>query len=258
MLDNESYFEKAEVALHRLFDAARARNELHFALSLGLEFRGAQDPGWNTAEDAQRAFDDYAVFIQGADPSPIKVRVALAFYMHLAEAGGYYEMPKNMLRVAGGDLYTTRPFAELVKKSKSGAIVAPNANRMAQSIAGHAHELGFADLAEVFRDAFDPDIRNGYAHADYILWEDGIRFRKRNGGQPRIVSYEEFAERLHRATGLFERLRRIGSECVQSYEPKRTITGRLHTEPLGYWDIGFDSSTGRYSISNPGFVPGAS
>jgi hypothetical protein len=46
--DNEAFFEKTERAFRDLCDRARAKNELHFALSLNPEFRGAQDAGWST------------------------------------------------------------------------------------------------------------------------------------------------------------------------------------------------------------------
>jgi hypothetical protein len=46
------------------------------------------------------------------------MRVALAFYCHLSEASGYYEVPKNMLRVAGGARYVMWPFNDLVREHR--------------------------------------------------------------------------------------------------------------------------------------------
>jgi hypothetical protein len=54
--ENEKFFEKSERAFRDLFDRARAKNELHFTLSLNPEFRGEQDVGWSTADDAHIAF----------------------------------------------------------------------------------------------------------------------------------------------------------------------------------------------------------
>ena len=51
---NSAFYEKAKFALTKLFDSAKARNELHFAFSLAPEFRGLQDAGWNTALESQR------------------------------------------------------------------------------------------------------------------------------------------------------------------------------------------------------------
>ncbi len=51
------------------------------------------------------------------------------------------------------------------------------------------------ELSEVLRDAFDPDIRNGYAHADYIIWGDGLRLRRQAGGFPKIIKWDEFDQK---------------------------------------------------------------
>src|ERR1700675_1448313 len=115
MAENEVFFEKIERALRDLFDRARARNEIHFAHSLVPEFRGEQDVGWSTADDAHLAFDEYLAFLTEGEFTSLKARVALAFHCHLAEASGYYEIPKNMLRVVGGQAYNMWPFQDLVE-----------------------------------------------------------------------------------------------------------------------------------------------
>ena len=204
---NSAFNEKAKLAFQKLFDSAKAKNELHFALSLAPEFRGMQDAGWNTAMEAQVAFQEYLQFMQANPDDAFKARVALAFYSHLAEASGFYEVPKNMLRVAGGERYSAWPFQNLVERHKlTGALIAPNANKVLRDLAGHSQELGFVELADVFRDGFDGDIRNGYAHADYVIWEDGIRLPKRNGGQPRKVAWPEFNGLLERGINFFNLL----------------------------------------------------
>ena len=104
------------------------------------------------------------------------------FYCHLAEASGFYEIPKNMLRVAEGELYNLWPFQAMVERHRqTGAIIAPNSNKTLKDLAGHAQTLGLHELAEVFRDAFNANLRNGYAHADCIIWNDGTHLRKRKG-----------------------------------------------------------------------------
>jgi hypothetical protein len=67
-------------------------------------------------------------------------------------------------------------------------------------------ELGFDKLKSVIIETFDPELRNGYAHADYIIWQDGIRLRKRNGGHPTVVSFEEFTFKLNKTISFFETL----------------------------------------------------
>jgi len=248
---NEAFFAKTERALRDLFDRARARHELHFAFSLNPEFRGEQDAGWSTADDAQIAFDEYLAFLREGAFTSLKARVALAFYCHLAEASGYYEIPKNMLRVAGGQPYNLWPFQGLVETHrKTGAVIAPNANKVLRDLAGHAATLGLSELSEVFRDAFDPDIRNAYAHADYIISRDGLRLRKRNGGFPRQVPWPEFQARFDRGINVFHLLREIVSEYVASYNPAKQFRGRMaNNEPELVWTIHFDPEKETFGIS---------
>src|SRR5262245_23481771 len=92
------------------------------------EFRGMQDGGWSTASDAHLSFDDYLNFLQEGPLTRIKARVAVAFYCHLAEASGFYEIPKNLLWLAGGDQDSLWPFHKLVEKHRvSRNVIAPNA-----------------------------------------------------------------------------------------------------------------------------------
>jgi hypothetical protein len=114
---NLAFYEKAKQAFRKLFDSAKAKNELHFAFSLSAEFRGLQDPGWNTAMEAQVAFQQYLEFIRANPDDAFKARVALAFYCHLAEASGLYEVPKNMLRVADGERYNDGRFKSWLKST---------------------------------------------------------------------------------------------------------------------------------------------
>jgi hypothetical protein len=184
--DTQCFIEKAEEAFRELFEAARSKNELHFTFSLAPEFRGEQGPGWCTWEETNRAFDEYLEFINQKPTTPFRVRVALGFYCHLAEASGFYEAPKNLLRVAGGEEHRLWPFLELNRKhAETGQVIAPNANRIFRDLIGHSKSLGLERLSEVFRDAFDADIRNAYSHADYIIWTDGLRIRKQVGGYPK-------------------------------------------------------------------------
>ena len=247
---NAAFYEKAERAFHKLFDAARTRHELHFAMALMPEIRGAQDAGWNTAHETHLAFDEYLKFIETLEDSRMKCRVALAFYCHIAEASGFYEVPKNMLRIAGGQSHVLWPFNDLVEKhTQTGNLIAPNANKVLKNLAGHAKEMGFDDLAEIFRDAFDPDVRNGYAHADYVVWNDGLRLPKRNGGYPKRIPWDEFNVIFDRGINFFSILRQIVNEYLESYNPPKTIKTRLHeAEPEMNWTIYCDPKTRSFGI----------
>jgi hypothetical protein len=56
---NQPFYDKAIGALDDLFEKAKDAHELHFAMGLMPEFRGAQDGGWNTAKEATIAYDQY-------------------------------------------------------------------------------------------------------------------------------------------------------------------------------------------------------
>ncbi|MGC1863088.1 MAG: hypothetical protein WA733_18715 [Methylocystis sp.] len=109
--------------------------------------------------------------------------------------------------------------------------------------------MGFDELAEVFRDAFDSDVRNGYAHADYIVWSDGLRLPKRNRGYAKRLSWEEFNVIFERGINFFSILRHLVSEYVNSYNPPKTVKTRLHpAEPEMNWTIYCDPNTRAFGI----------
>ena len=136
------------------------------------------------------------------------------------------------------------------KHGKTGAVIAPNANKVLRDLAGHAASLGLSELADVFRDAFESDIRNAYAHADYVIWKDGLRLRKRNGGSPRKISWAEFQAHFDRGINVFHLLRQLVDEYVSSYHPAKQIRARMaENEPEFLWTIHFDPEKRTFKIS---------
>ena len=248
----EAFLAKAETAIDRLFRDAREANELHFVLSLGPELRGEQALGWCAWEETNRAFDEYVAFLDREDgcPKRFKLRVVLGFYSHLAEASGYYETPKNLLRVLSGDGHSLIPFRELNRfKATSRIVIPPNANAVFADLIAHSSSVGLNELAEVFRDAFDPDIRNGYAHADYMIWSDGLRLRRKAGGSPRVVSWAEFDELIDRAVGFYSVLRSVRAKYSDEYRVPRRLVGALSGQPPQEWEV-MISGDGGVSISS--------
>jgi hypothetical protein len=116
---DQPFYDKAIRALSELFDKAKAAHELHFVMGLMPEFRGSQDGGWNTAEEAVHAYDQYSAHIKSLKKDdPVRLRIALAFYLHVAEGSGFYEMPKKMLLTVEGKGNNIWPFHSLVKKAR--------------------------------------------------------------------------------------------------------------------------------------------
>ena len=215
---NQPFYDKAVHALTDLFDKAKAAHELHFAMGLMPEFRGAQDGGWNTAEEAIYAYDQFSAHIKSLKKDdPVRLRIALAFYLHVAEGSGFYEMPKKMMLTIEGKGNNIWPFQTLVRKhEKTGRAIDPNANAIMKNLMGHAYDLQLFELSEVFNEAFDSDLRNAIAHADYILAADGLRIRKRNGGRSRVIPWDEFDDLFCKGINLFSFIRQIVDNHIRS------------------------------------------
>lgn len=248
----EQFAERCFAAWKELFDAAKAKEEMQFALALNPENRGMQGAGWSTAEEARRALDEYTDLIKNLPAAAIRVRVALSLYSHLSEASGLYEVPKNMLRIASGDDYSMWPFHGLVSRhAESGAIIAPNANKVMRDLLGHAQALGFRSLETILLEAFDADLRNGYAHADYVIWDDGIRLPRRNGGWPKVIPFGDFENKINKALAVFQCLHETMAEYVRSYSAPKRIIGRLNSrDPAMPAIISFNLATGAFSIQS--------
>ncbi|HEY1615521.1 MAG TPA: hypothetical protein VGF97_17715 [Rhizomicrobium sp.] len=186
-----------------------------------------------------------------------KTHVLLAFYNQVAERSGFYEIPKKLLLTVGGDGNNIWPFQSLVERHrKTGEAMAPNANEIMKDLIGHASELGLTELAEVFRDAFDPDVRNAVAHADYIIWQDGLRLRRRNGGYPRVIPWDEFDALMCRGLNLFSIIRGVVEEYVESYDPPKTIRSRMNkNEPEDDYTIYLDRENGAFGFTTEKYPP---
>jgi hypothetical protein len=246
---NQQFYDKAIRALRELFEKAKAAHELHFAMAMMPEFRGSQDAGWSTAEEAVHAYDQFTGLIKSMSKDDIvRLRVILAFYLQVAEGSGFYEIPKKMMLTIGGRGNNLFPFASLVKRhEKTGRAIDPNANLIMRDLMGHAYELGLTELSEVFDEAFDSDVRNAVAHADYIIAQDGLRIRRKNGGAPRVIPWEEFDALISRGINLFSIIRQIVEEYVKSYDPPKTVKARLaNHEPIFAYTIYYDPEKGAF------------
>jgi len=223
-------------------------------MALTPEMRGQQDGGWNTAVEAIHAYEQFSKLLETIDAADIvRVRVILAFYQHMAECSGFYEVPKKMLLTIEGKGNNITPFHKLVRRHrKTGQAIAPNANAIMKDLMGHSYALGLRELSEVFEEAFDWDMRNAIAHADYMLASEGMRLRKRNGGQVRVIQWEEFDALISRGVNLFSFIRQIIEEYVKSYHPPKTVKSRLDgREPIADYTLYYDPSNGAF-----GFISG--
>lgn len=241
-----------------LFKFARQMSELDFAGSLSGECRGMQDAGWSTTITAEQVFEELNERLAaGPVESFADMRIILLLYSQLSEAGGVYESPKNMMGIVKNAPYNLWPFRGLVRVRKNPKrVIGPNANATFRDLANHARQIGMSGLASVFENVFRDDIRNGMYHSDYVLWKDGLRLRRRNGGNPTRIEYAELFDSVGIGLAFFQALQALRTSAVQSFDPPREIIGRFSANPPMPWTVGYNCETGAFLIngSSAGFA----
>lgn len=232
-------------------------SELDFAGSLNGEFRGAQDAGWSTTITAEQVFEELNERLAaGPVESLADMRIVLLLYSQLSEAGGVYECLKNMLGIVENVPYNLRPFRDLVRvRQNPNRVIGPNANATFRDLAIHARRIGMSGLSSALENVFRDDVRNGMYHSDYILWNDGLRLRRRNGGNVTRIEYAEVVDFVNIGLAFFQILQTLRKSAVQSFDPPREIIGRFSANPPMPWTVRYNSETGGFSISSSS--PGA-
>lgn len=250
-MEPEAFLRALNTQLTYLFAFSGRLNEIDTVAATSPEFRGMQDAGWNTAATAHEVFEELRAL--GSKGSPLtrpELRQVLCLYAQLAEAGGVYEGLLNTMLIAQLKPWSMWPFGDLVRvRQQPRAVIGPNANVMFRRLAETAVAIGMPGLARLLEVAFRDDIRNAMAHADYILVPDGLRLRRRNGGQPLAVTNDELVAALQIAIWFFDLLREFQQRVVEAYRPARTVIGRFSANPPMPWTIEL-SEAGALSISS--------
>jgi len=251
------YLKDLNAHISHLYAFARQVNELDFAASLSGEFRGEQDAGWATTITADEVSNEINSLVKAKETlSKADLRVVLMLYCQLAEAGGFYETLMNMMGVVTLKPYLLWPFQPLVRvRNEPRRVIGPNANVTFRNLATTAKSIGLSKLSALLEVAFRDDIRNGISHADYIIWEDGLRLRNRNGGRASRVSFEDVGEAVTRGVRFFQLLREHNIASIRSFNPPKEIVGRFSVNIPMPWTVSFNPRTGAFGIS--GSSPGA-
>lgn len=78
-----------------------------------------------------------------------------------------------------------------------------------------------------------------------------MRLRRRNGGQVRIISWDELQRLIYRGINLFSIIRDVTKEFVQSYYPPKTINSRMNeNEPLEDFTIYYIPRTHAFGFTS--------
>lgn len=226
---------KARAAIDNLFERTRAQDELNFALCLSGEFKAYT---YTSAMESQYAFRDFDEFmaLDQFRGRPIRLRVAFSYYLYTAESAGLWCIPMAVMGVLAGGHYNIEPFNRWVRKDKTtGQNVGPNANKVMSALEGAATDLGLTDLAEVFRDAFDNDLRNGIAHSDYVVSpSEGVYVRGRHDCS-RLIPFPELESIAQRGIGLLYELRNVVKDAQRIYETPKAVFGTMNEQDPPCW-----------------------
>ncbi|WP_025809259.1 hypothetical protein [Pseudomonas chlororaphis] len=255
-MEPQAYIRALNIQLTYLFTYVRKINEIDAAAALFSEFRGIQDADWNTVATAHEVFHELKELgSKGAPLTQAELRQVLCLYAQLAEAGGIYEGLLNTIQVAQLKAYNLWPFQSLVRvRQAPRAVIGPNANAMFRHLAKVATDIGMTGLAHLLEISFRDDIRNAMAHADYILVQEGLRLRRRNGGQPMLVTNAELVAAMQIALFFFELLQAFRQAMAESFRPARTIVGRFSENMPMPWKIEL-TDDGAFSISSDALGP---
>jgi hypothetical protein len=255
-MESKEYLSELNLHLSHLYAFARQMNELDFAVSLGGEFRGAQDAGWSTTITAHEVFDELVAHTnKKGSKTKAEFRIVLMLYCQLAEAGGIYETLKNIMGVVSLKAYLLWPFKDLVRvKKEPRRVIGPNANATFRDLATTAKKIGLSRLSLLLELVFRDDIRNAIYHADYVIWNDGLRLRNRNGGYASKLSFREVNNALTQAMGFFQVMHWLTDASVKSFNPPKEIVGRFSANFPMPWTVAFDPESGGFGIS--GSSPG--
>jgi hypothetical protein len=253
----DEYSRSLHQQLSFLVAFARKINELDLAGCIFQEARGAQDEGWSTTITAHEVFNELRLLGSREEPlQKSEFRVVLSLYAQLSEAGGIYEGLRNLIGAVQLKPYLLWPFQHLVRvKESPKRILGPNANATFKDLASAASNIGMTRLSVLLENAFRDDIRNGIAHADYIIWSDGLRLRNRNGGRVNKIEFDQVLETVSRGCAFFELLHYQNDLIAKSFAPAKNIVGRFSDNPPMSWTVACDPKSGSFSISgtSPGF-----
>ena len=226
---------KARAALDNLFERTRAKDELNFALSLPGEFKAYTNTSAMESEHAFRDFDEFMALNQFRG-RPIRLRVAFSYYLYTAESAGLWCIPMAVMGVLAGGYYNIEPFNRWVRKDKiTGQSVGPNANKVMSALEGAATDLGLTELAEVFHDAFDNDLRNGIAHSDYVVSpSEGVYVRGRHD-RSRLIRFSELESIVQRGIGFLYELRNAVKDTQRTYQTPKAVFGTMNDSDPPCW-----------------------
>lgn len=205
-----------------LFDKAKAKDEFEYCCAL-LRIRGSEGPGWDIVQESNTLLTQILLFVNAPINHGFQVRLLLLAYCHALEMNFTYDMVANMLQISQGERYCTNWFdAEIISAKKSAIYPIEKIEKIEQ----WAQSFNQKEIGEILREMLLKDIRNTFAHSDYILYGDELRIVQM-GELPKVHKLQELIPKLEFGINIVLMLIALTRERILSYKENKRVFSRL-------------------------------
>lgn len=220
---------RVNVCFDNLFSKAKQADEFAYVFSLLDKSSGSEAAGWQPIQETLYLFHDLRSLIDGSE-SYTRIRLCLMLYCHIIEANFIYHVLYNMLLSAENEGHP-RVFNFLDKYRNGNP---PSAKSKVQEIRKKSKLLKIDELDKILDEVFNDDIRNAFAHSDYILWQD--EFRSKHKGY-KSIKMNEVLFLVNKAIIFFEAFFEVLMSHKKSYNKGHVIKNRKSKDGKSLADI---------------------
>jgi len=231
-------------SLKELFDKARVADEFEFCCTL-LRMRGCQDAGWDPLIESEHLINQTLTLVNSPVDELFRRRLMLFLYCHLCEMDEMYRIVANMVRVSQGERYH-------LDAVNTGGKLPKGWDRLydcmgdALRVARLARSAGFDAVGELFETAMIRQVRNGFFHSQYALFNEDFRLTNVSplsgkgptigyvdeAGAPyfmqtSIIPFEWLVPRIQLAVNTVLTVMNLVGESRLSYKEPKKIQGRI-------------------------------
>lgn len=209
-----------ELCLDNLFISAKKEDEAAFVFALLGISSGCEDCGWDPFSETYKLYDNFMRMLNCPINIDTQMRLGLLLYCQITESNLMWHVLYNMLLVVDESSPEIFNFLEKYKNDRP-----PSVKSKVNEIVNKSKVLGFEEFGKIIDQIFDSQIRNAVCHADFILWNDEVRFKhKRSEVQKK--TFHKIWILLYKCFLFFESFNTILSKHRFSYEDGYTIKDR--------------------------------
>ena len=203
-------------ALDPAFTRARECSEFESLMTL-FRFRGIQPIGFDPYETTLRAIPALIrVHDEMGDREGAR-HLELWIYGHIIEASEPYEILMNLIEVSQGGR------SQLSRFPPDQRGVPQSVGRKIEQLRAAAARAAMPEIMIPLEEIWDREFRNAIFHADYALYEDGVRILTPGGGL--VYQPERVASLVNRALAYHSASASLYEAHIRSYtEPKEIAT----------------------------------